>query len=90
MAKKYYALLGLLCIAQHSVAGFTVGTPAGVQAGRVAGDVVGSVAGGAVPLGLGGIAIIAALSLIIGAQLIKRKSAQHVMSPIVVTGPTPS
>ncbi len=73
MSKRYYALLGLLCVAQHSVAGFTVGTPAGVGAGRVTGDVVGSVTGGAVPLGLGGIAVIAALSLIIGVQLIKRK-----------------
>ena len=37
MSKRYYALLGLLCFAQHSVAGFTVGTPAGVEAGLAAG-----------------------------------------------------
>jgi hypothetical protein len=35
---------------------------------------VGSVAGSSLPMGIGGIAGIAALSLIIGAQLIKRKN----------------
>ena len=73
MSMKFYALAGLLMMAPYSVASLVVGAPLGVEAGQLAGDLVGSVTGTALPLGIGGMAVIAALSLIIGAQLIKRK-----------------
>ncbi len=61
-----YTILGLSLIAQHSLAG-------GVGLGTNVGDPLSLVVGSALPLGIGGIAGIAAISLIIGIQLIKRK-----------------
>ena len=66
MPKFTYTILGLFLLAQHSLAG--------VEAGIPEGGTVGSVAGSSLPMGIGGIAGVAALSLIIGVQLIKRKN----------------
>ena len=62
--------LGIFLIAQQSLAGVEAGADLGFRMG----DPLGSVAGSSLPMGIGGIAGIAALSLIIGAQLIKRKN----------------
>ena len=51
--KPAYPILGLVLIAEQSIAGISAGTP--------------------VPMELGGIAAVAALSLIIATQLIKRR-----------------
>ena len=59
MAKNTLAILGLIFVAQLSMAGGVPLPPA-----------LGS---GGLPLDMGGVAAIAAVSLIIGAQLIKRR-----------------
>ena len=70
MSTRFYALLGLLIISQQSMA---AGTVVGVGLGFIPAGVLTPVVGTATPLGIGGIATITALSLIIGTQLIKRK-----------------
>ena len=76
-SKRFYLALGLLSIAQQSMAGVTTGQQTGINVGESVGNILGVIlpveAGGAVPLGIGGMAVIAALSLIIGSQLIKRR-----------------
>jgi hypothetical protein len=70
VSKTEFVLIGCLFLVSHGAAGgLPVGTPTGFQVGV---DMITS-AGGAVPLGVGGIAAITALSLIIGTQLIKRR-----------------
>jgi len=69
ISKNAYTMLGVFLIAQQSMAGVEAGTGLGFPVG----DPLGQVAGSALPLGIGGIAGIAAISLIIGIQLIKRK-----------------
>jgi hypothetical protein len=66
MLKIANIILGVFLIAQQSLAGGELGIGLG--------EPLGTVAGSALPMGIGGIAGIAALSLIIGAQLIKRKN----------------
>ena len=61
ISKNLPAALGLFLVAQHSMAG-------------VVASVVGVPTGGALPLGIGGITGIATVSLIIGVQLIKRRT----------------
>jgi hypothetical protein len=66
LSKTELVLIGCLFLVSHGAAAeLSVGTPAVLQ--------VGVRTGGAVPLGVGGIAAITALSLIIGTQLIKRR-----------------
>jgi hypothetical protein len=70
MLKIANTILGVFLIAQQSLAGVETGADLGFPMG----ETVGSIAGSSLPMGIGGIAGIAALSLIIGAQLIKRKN----------------
>jgi hypothetical protein len=60
MAKNTLAILGLIFVAQLSMAGGPGPLPP-------------SLGTGGLPLDMGGVAAIAAVSLIIGAQLIKRR-----------------
>ena len=70
MLKIANTILGVFLIAQQSLAGVEAGADLGLRMG----DPLGSVVGSSLPMGIGGIAGIAALSLIIGAQLIKRRN----------------
>jgi hypothetical protein len=58
-AKKFYAIPGLMLVAQHSMAGF-VPLPVDLSIPSL-------------PVEIGGVAAIAAVSFIIGAQLIRRR-----------------
>ncbi len=77
MLKSFYVTLALLSVAEQSMAGVITGQRVGTNVGESVGNILGVIlsveAGGAVPLGIGGMAVIAALSLIIGVQLIKRR-----------------
>ncbi|MDS4021396.1 MAG: hypothetical protein RKR03_12930 [Candidatus Competibacter sp.] len=70
------AILALFAAAP-AMAEQAVGTPVGTVVGTVVGNAVGSTLGGslggALPVGIGGVAAIAALGLVLGVQLIKRK-----------------
>ncbi|RLA43904.1 MAG: hypothetical protein DRR06_10985 [Gammaproteobacteria bacterium] len=61
-----------LMIALPVIGGTPVGEPLGISVGTELGAVVGTAFGGALPLGIGGVAAVAALSLVIGVQLVKR------------------
>ena len=71
------AILALLAAAQPAMAEQAVGNPVGTAVSAVVGSVVGinvgASVGGALPVGIGGVAAIAALGLVLGVQLIKRK-----------------
>jgi hypothetical protein len=68
--QKTVALVALSTTAQMSLAG----RPLGVDLGSELGTQLGSVVGQSLPVGLGGIVGITAISLIIGIQLVKRKN----------------
>jgi predicted MFS family arabinose efflux permease len=76
--KRGFAFSGLLFVAHHSSAGTVAGDSLGLALGNslsaVLGGVLPQALGSALPLGIGGAAGIAALSLIMGVQLIKRKN----------------
>lgn len=69
MIKPLMAGAGLFAVSQQTVAGTTLGTELGTQLGAV----LSSVLPAALPGGAGGAAGISALTLVIGAQLIKRR-----------------
>ena len=69
MIKTIFAGAGLCVVAQQTVAG----TPLGIELGTQLGSVLSSVLPAALPGGAGGAAGIAALMLVVGAQLIKRR-----------------
>lgn len=62
------ALVGLALVAQNSLAVQALGRPLGLELGSVLGGELGD----ALPIGLGGVAALTALSLVIGIQLVKR------------------
>jgi hypothetical protein len=65
-----------LMVALPAVGGTPVGEPLGITVGSELSAVVGTsmptALGGAMPVGIGGAAAVAAISLIIGVQLLKR------------------
>ena len=63
----------VLLISENAIAGGTLGTPAGVGLGRALGDVLGGALGISLPIGVVSVLGIGALSLIIGALLVKHK-----------------
>jgi hypothetical protein len=69
--------LAILAVTQPALAGQDVGAPVGTTVGRSVGSLVGAdlsaAVGAALPTGIGGVAAIAALSLVVGIQLIKRR-----------------
>lgn len=71
------AIFAPLAFAVPAFAGVDVGVPTGTSVGSVVGGVVGievsTGVGIALPLGIGGMAAIAGLSLIIGVQLARRR-----------------
>ena len=70
MTMKYLSVsTAPLCVAAPAMASQPLGSRMGVDLGGVVGTAVGN----ALPFGIGGVAAIAALSLIAGIQLVKRK-----------------
>ena len=75
--KALAILLPLLAVAQSTWAVAPLGVPTGTSVGESLSAVLGVdlavAAGGALPVGIGGMAAITALSLVIGVQLVKRQ-----------------
>lgn len=67
------AIAALVSVAQPAIAVTRVGVDLGQVVGRVVGDQLPLALGSALPAGMGGVAGIAALSLVIGVQLVKRR-----------------
>ena len=66
---RYITIFIFSAVAADCWASQTLGTALGIPLGRALGGALGA----ALPAGIGGIAVIAGLGLVVGTQLIKRK-----------------
>tara|TARA_R110002110_G_scaffold415561_1_gene650740 strand:+ start:37512 stop:37739 length:228 start_codon:yes stop_codon:yes gene_type:complete len=73
MKKQHLITLAVLTAAQPALAGQSLGRPLGTELGNVLGSALSAPLGGALPAEFGGVAAIAAIGLVLGIQLVRRK-----------------